>query len=371
MLLFRLRLENTKITTENLAFRNEVDSLRSELAATKRPPSLSIITNPWSSYTSVEDAEFIQLNAGQVMTMIQDIYRMKIPADYHDDCLGKARMSLPQFINDYFLRKFGMKSVSSQNTIGLIKFLKQFGSKHKRFVLFSKLTGITDSKKYSPRMCHAYLRLLNRLASDQPIATLGELTRALNTKTYYYVPTVNVRKAILEVFPKSVPFLAIDRLPLHDTVRTELLEKLRKIEEVERDTTKKMISKTKCELDNILEICMNAWDKQNQINGAILQELFVRFDYDQSQTLSLSELSDLLKHCTSESTQLNEEIVLIMFKEMLDIDKNPLSDTVTKEAFASVCLEHGVIPPFQSKLQDEVDNPIDVEPGFFPLHLLT
>lgn len=115
---------------------------------------------------------------------------------------------------------------------------------------------------------------------------------------------------------------------------------------------------------------MDAFDKQNTVNGAILQELFIKFDYDQSQSLSLSELSDLLKHCVSESTALNDEIILIMFKEMLEIDKNPLSDTVTKEAFASVCLEHGVVPPFESAITDEIDNPIDVEPGFFPLNLL-
>lgn len=76
--------------------------------------------------------------------MIQDIFRMKVPADYHDDCLGKARVSLPQFINDYFLRKFGMKSVASQNIMGLIKFMRQNGSKHKRFIVFKLLILYID-----------------------------------------------------------------------------------------------------------------------------------------------------------------------------------------------------------------------------------
>lgn len=67
-LLNRLRIDNTRLTTENLACKNEIESLRSELSLTKTLPSLSIIENPWGVYANVDFNECIKLNSVQVMT---------------------------------------------------------------------------------------------------------------------------------------------------------------------------------------------------------------------------------------------------------------------------------------------------------------
>ena len=56
----------------------------------------------------------------QFLFSFSQIYRDKIVADQVDDTTGNERQSMPEYVSDWFLNKYGLKKLAEQQYIKML-----------------------------------------------------------------------------------------------------------------------------------------------------------------------------------------------------------------------------------------------------------
>ena len=86
--------------------------------------------------------------------MISTLYEQKVIADEVDDRDGHIRAPFPEFIQEFFINHYGLKSLADKQLGKLVTGVRkhsQEGSKHfdLRVKVFGTLSGILDPDEYS------------------------------------------------------------------------------------------------------------------------------------------------------------------------------------------------------------------------------
>eukprot|EP00002_Diphylleia_rotans_P029181 TRINITY_DN5929_c0_g1_i3.p1 TRINITY_DN5929_c0_g1~~TRINITY_DN5929_c0_g1_i3.p1 ORF type:complete len:730 (+),score=179.10 TRINITY_DN5929_c0_g1_i3:282-2192(+) len=112
--------------------------------------------------------------SGRTMTLqnmhkfIQNIYKEKVDADNHDDEERVSRQSLPEFLYNKYMKKFGMKTVTEQNLVDLFDNINRLLPQSLRTHMFGKFLGIlANEAEYPPTALDFYLKLHDLLRQSK------------------------------------------------------------------------------------------------------------------------------------------------------------------------------------------------------------
>eukprot|EP01052_Picozoa_sp_SAG31_P028527 SAG31_NODE_2761_length_5132_cov_12.543016_3_plen_464_part_00 len=110
----------------------------------------------------------------QLKRTIAKIYEDKCAADLVDDREKNARSQMPNFVYDYHLKTYGVKSLAHKNLASLIASVfsysdpdsKDHSGYDRRVHLFGRLAGILDPYDYQEHYCDFTIHFLPKLIGD-------------------------------------------------------------------------------------------------------------------------------------------------------------------------------------------------------------
>ena len=85
-------------------------------------------------------------NLPWLMKMIDEIYQQKLVADYYDNRDGDPLQSLPDFLCEYLLMKFGLRRVAEMHLYEVIMSVKKYFSKNPKVLMFGRFLGCVKIK---------------------------------------------------------------------------------------------------------------------------------------------------------------------------------------------------------------------------------
>lgn len=110
-------------------------------------------------------------NRGLIVRQINQMFEDKCIADEIDDKDGNARTSLPEFVHEYFIGKYGLKKLAEKNFRELIYAVKLHTKPGKNFderiALFSTLSGMTDMLEFATDASCVVLGLIDCLLPNK------------------------------------------------------------------------------------------------------------------------------------------------------------------------------------------------------------
>eukprot|EP00960_Hanusia_phi_P001108 30143-Hanusia_phi.AAC.1 len=112
---------------------------------------------------SSRDVQDSLMKAQQTVT---SILLEKIPADMVDDFWNRERGRMENFVQEYFLSVYGMRTLADFYLLELLEGVKVFLKSHKRILHFAKFAGLrySDEEPYDGRQLDFYLEVCKELA---------------------------------------------------------------------------------------------------------------------------------------------------------------------------------------------------------------
>lgn len=340
-----------------------------------------------------------------VLSLVYECYEKKMVADMAEDrtadktgALLRRRQPLPDFIRDFLLHKFGLPSMADGHLFGVVDCIRKHAAGSHRLRLFGMLCGVLGpplaTGPYNPRLCDMVLNVLHTLWPKFSSATL----RARKER-FCFVPLSSAMAAVETVFPAESCSFSLDRRQLTGPRREQLRNRVRdmatqyemavaraKSHQVDRThatmetlniaqregiTPGADLSATGLDggvaptlggaadgegrgpsrgefesfeivvdVDELLDACVEFWYLQVNEDMEDLGRQYDACDADKNGVLSYQEFAALLQSCTEQKIATRES--LEVFKALSRIDGE--SDTVTRNAFATVCAQFGVTP---------------------------
>jgi len=117
------------------------------------------------------------MGRGLLVRTIYQLYRDKIVADTVDDEHGTARASMPTFVYDWFLNKYGLRKLAEQHVCKLLSALLRF--KDENIVVFNCARFTLSHRPGVQEELNVYLDMLATLLSlDSPTDPLADIALA-------------------------------------------------------------------------------------------------------------------------------------------------------------------------------------------------
>eukprot|EP00892_Ulva_mutabilis_P002273 jgi/Ulvmu1/12046/UM083_0059.1 len=246
------------------------------------------------------------------------------------------RLSLEQFVFDFFLRKLGSRVVVEAHLAALYTSVQQLRHDSKKIDMFGRLLGIFD--EIPEGGCDFYCATLSRVhASCGPL-----LQEALSGSSKCDVEALaNVAKAMFKGRTEHLcePAMAI-------------AERLRK----SADTAARQLN-----LDLCLHIMMEVWLEQREKDCARLCTIFQQAHPARACIVSLGEFKSMMRAIDLEqASMLPDRVVACMFREALKLSED--SAAVKPHAFFQVLHRHGVVGLKTHRLNHAKIDPARVPP---------
>lgn len=376
-------------------------------------------TVPWARYmgkgakAALKKGKRVKLSA--VMSLVFDCLASKVVADTRDDqacrnmhshLLANHRTSLPEFVKDSLLHKFGLPSMADAQLFAVVDAVRKHQDKNVRLRIFGEMCGVVNPEKFTPRLSDMILAfyvalfpkfsaasLRNRKVGD--VSSLFELEQVRGafetiyrrTKVAFSIGTQTLTNGLWDkTFAKlqeiAVPFaqrapgaaeaesVATDGESQAGASASSLrrAETMRKVQEaqVAADAEAEPSGKFAPEalvvdLDDATRLVIDSFYEQCEQDKVDLQEALVKFDDDGNGQLSVSEFREMMTFLTTEA--LSDADLLALFKEMQTHDateEEGMPDEVSPDAFWLMCYKHGISVPPPETARPAVLNAVSV-----------
>lgn len=93
-----------------------------------------------------------KMNLNNALSLVYDAYEKKIKEDAFDDINGNERQTLPEYIQDFAMQKFGLPSLSEGYLYSLVGTITKLASSSRRLHRFGIMVGVIEGDHYSPRV---------------------------------------------------------------------------------------------------------------------------------------------------------------------------------------------------------------------------
>jgi hypothetical protein len=88
---------------------------------------------------------------------IGSIFEGKVVSDELMDKTGRPRDSMPEFLKNFFIRQYGLKSIAVKNLANLAAGIRKEEASNLRLHLFGVLSGIIQPEKFTDGKCDMLL----------------------------------------------------------------------------------------------------------------------------------------------------------------------------------------------------------------------
>jgi len=283
----------------------------------------------------------IVLPAKSVSRTIADIYREKHKADEVDVREGKDRQTMPEFVYEFLLTKYGLESLAEKNLTILIRSMNIYanpdlpangGKRSLRVELFIRFCGISKALASLPvEACTAYVNLFDTIHTIKSGSALVELDDATT-----WVHLNRIKPSIAAVF--------------HGALKERILGTLEKLP---KGTIHHGYAKGMIDIDVLMEAVMEAWEQETVLGFETLTAAFREFDANGDGVFTLEEFTTLVRSFDPNATDRN---IISIFREALEIGRDAdaeeePADTMTPVAFVKVARKHRLLQKRETALE--------------------
>lgn len=327
-----------------------------------------VVTVPWGRYMKyakkgVKKKVQTVVNA---LSLVYDCYEKKMAADLADDVattkregpvIGKTgRESLPAFVSDFLLNKFGLPSLRDQWLFGMVEVIAKHSGRNPRLRLFGVMCGVVDSERYNSRICDVILHLYTRLFKRFNAATFRNRKQG---ECFVSVP--DVVSAINAIFSEQPISIAIDVMQLTDGRLQALLSKIQ-AKAVPYEETKpgkaaydaresatgpgvafdELFGAEVIDIDVLSEMVVETWLQQAEADRIDVRKHFeTKVGGQRAAEIDRTMFEEMIQELTVD--RLPAEFMLDLFKEasVLNSTGEP-TDLISSQAFEIVCGKYGI-----------------------------
>ena len=97
-----------------------------------------------------------------------DIIEKKIEADVVDERKHQAHDSLVQYVQEYFLHRFGIRKLAMKKLTSFISCTEMWAATDRRAEMFAVLLGLIRTETYSRHVSDAFFRLIRCAVCKSP-----------------------------------------------------------------------------------------------------------------------------------------------------------------------------------------------------------
>lgn len=147
-------------------------------AATDDDPPPPIML-PWKKYVRKLEllgraARMRKITLPSVAGIICDVYEKKLANDMVEDRECTPRSLLTTTVKHYFVQKYGLRRVAEEYIMGIVACIRRHAVASSRLRTFGVLTGVLQSKEFSPHLSDVVMEVLGQLYNvDQVRARLS------------------------------------------------------------------------------------------------------------------------------------------------------------------------------------------------------
>ncbi|EKX52151.1 hypothetical protein GUITHDRAFT_102052 [Guillardia theta CCMP2712] len=227
---------------------------------------------------------------------IGQIYEAKVLIDETFDKTGKPREPLPEFLKNFLIRQYGLKSIALKNLANIAAGVRKEFEKALRLKIFGKITGMIDQEEYEDGLCDALMQGLKNIFPPDQIKERMDIVTRNGTDD------------------------------LSDVVKQQLMEL------AEGGTPETMT----IGIDTWMEWLIKVY-KDSKLNAEkFFEALYNEFDTNQDHVLDFNEFTNLVR---SVQPKLDDHEVLELYNQALDLTGE--GDSISLDAFVYVaCLNH-------------------------------
>lgn len=242
-------------------------------------------------------------------TLISQIISDKIQADQTDDRENNRRQTLPEFVYDFFLNKYGLRSLTDEKLADFLVSVRTFAPERLKVHNFARLLGVIDP--LPPPATDFYLRIFIFLMFKLRNKSIKDDLRALP------------RPLIFETFQHLFP----------DVTREETAQLLQQMQADSADLDPS--GGDSVSLEVLTTECLNRWVELSKSQIAALQALFSAADSNGDSVLSVHEFRAAIFMVEPDRTTRE---ILAMYREL-----NPDSKNIVQVSnFVEVCRKHSI-----------------------------
>lgn len=262
-----------------------------------------------------------------VVRLIHEAYEVKILADQKDDANNRPRQSFTDFLRDFLVRKYGLKSIATKH-LGEIVGSIQKHSDQSVIRLFGVISGMLDQQTWSPRTSDFVLNILRKTCDieGRPVTTISEW---LNGDKEAGISEDAAIFAASEVSTSRLSFM-----PISDNELAEI----------------KLLPKN--DVGGLLVHDFLLWTFDFLMSGRRrvkegFMQLFVANDKNGDGVLEFGEFAALIKLIipSDPTFELDERKVSALYDEAATMDDDDDDDSISKEAFAEMACTHTLVCP--------------------------
>ena len=168
------------------------EALHEAVADVEWHPNMAKMRFGEAMFADVSVPKKIPVTLKNLLGDIYDIMEKKLLADVADEVAENTRDSLPQFIEDYFVQKFGIVSLAMKKMGLFVGAIRKFSAESRRVKLFGELAGLSNCALYSRHISDSFFHIMRRIFARADLKK-GE-AKPVYDKTY-----VNSLKGVAEV----------------------------------------------------------------------------------------------------------------------------------------------------------------------------
>mmetsp|Transcript_57084 Transcript_57084/g.133948 ORF Transcript_57084/g.133948 Transcript_57084/m.133948 type:complete len:293 (-) Transcript_57084:272-1150(-) len=260
---------------------------------------------------------------------IAGIYEAKVVADGLDDKQGRKRGALPDFLKNYLIRQYGLKSIAMKNLQNMAAGVRKEWESSLRLKVFGTVSGMIDDDKYQEGHCDVLCEALKNLfATDQ-------IKERLSDRDCESLPIQSVAYATLIVFTSKFYFRDQDDVVLVPGSEPDLGPSVKQqlLDLAEGDHTEP--SSLQVSVDKWSEWLLGSYDESYRNAEQFFEQLYAAHDANKDNVLDFSEFSNVIKVVDTEKS---EEEILAMYNEALEATGE--GDNISVDAFVHVAMSN-------------------------------
>jgi len=261
-------------------------------------------------------------------TQIASIYEGKVVSDELMDKSNRPREPMPDFLKNFFIRQYGLKSIALKNLANLAAGVRKEAANNLRLDIFGGLAGVLNPDDYQDGKCDMMMEALKALfptdqikerlegSPEMPVASVAFATLAAFTSKYY--------------FTDEDDLVTVDGEPdLHPTVKKELVDLVGEIPEGD-DPDEAPVS-----LDKWMDWLLKEYTESRENAEKFFADLYIEYDTNKDNCLDLTEFQNLI-HAVDEGK--DDMIIMEMYNMALDCTGD--GDNIAQDAFVFVAMHY-------------------------------
>ena len=269
-------------------------------------------------------ADEVALSREALPALLGQIFIEKMGADVADDTAGTRRQGMAEFVYDFFLFKFGLRSFAELHLAALLAAVEREAAASPRVRLFGCFCHSDKCPVLPDDSQHFFMYALTRLHAANDGLQPSELKEGVTRVK----PKVAAQVA-REVLAEALPGLDEAALRACDA----------RVEGMVTDDGGTGSASRSVDLDELLTYLVELWSESYEANVEEMKALWQRADENGDGVLSFSEFSAMIKSYQPETL---ERRIKVMFRESVQLSGSSGDNKILPENFVAVARKYGL-----------------------------